>query len=403
MNFIAIDKKVFRPYLFFILLLFCFAEAKSQNLTPQQLTDDLEFLKHELPKKHKNLFAKISETTFNNKIAEIIQKIELLNNESFEIELYKLIKKIDDEHTRIEPIYKTVYPLSFDFFEEGIFVTSTDTTHSYLLYKKLDGIENSTIKEITENFEKIIKTDNQSYFDVYFQHFVNNPRILKGLDITQSDSIVNFILDNEKYQFLPVINENFTSKPISNLLKYSNNDNYWYKLINNSKILYFNYQVCSEQDGKPFEPFANELFSVIQNKKPQKIIIDLRNNSGGNSAILDPFLKKLSKSYLNKNGSLYVLIGKNTFSSALMNAVDLKRNYKSILVGQPTSGNVNHYGETRGFRLPNSKIIVGYSTKYWEIWKGYNGALRPDIEIKYSINNYKKNIDEAIEYVTNLK
>jgi C-terminal processing protease CtpA/Prc len=129
----------------------------------------------------------------------------------------------------------------------------------------------------------------------------------------------------------------------------------------------------------------------------------LRNNSGGNSAILNPFLEKLKKNYLNKKGSLYVLIGKNTFSSALMNAVDLKRNYKSILVGQTTSGNVNHYGETRGFRLPNSKIIVGYSTKYWEIWKGYNGALRPDIEIKYSLKNFKNNIDEAIEYVTNRK
>ena len=51
----------------------------------------------------------------------------------------------------------------------------------------------------------------------------------------------------------------------------------------------------------------------------------------------------------------------------------------------------------------SSKIIVGYSTKYWEIWKGYNGALRPDIEIKYSLKNFKNNIDEAIEYVTNRK
>src|SRR5690606_3093338 len=258
-------------------------------------------------------------------------------------------------------------------------------------------------KEITEKVKKIIKTDNQSYFDIYFQRFVNNPRVLKGLEITQSDSIANFILNNEKHPLLSVEKEKSSSKPTSDLLRYSNNDNYWYKLIDNSKILYFNYQDCSEQDDKPFEPFINELFSVIETKKPQKIIIDLRNNSGGNSAILDPFLKKLSKSYLNKNGSLYVLIGKNTFSSALMNAVDLKRNYKSILVGQPTSGNVNHYGETRGFRLPNSKIIVGYSTKYWEIWKGYNGALKPDIEVKYSIKNFKENIDEAIEYVKNLK
>jgi hypothetical protein len=402
MNFSIIDKKTILLYPF-LFLLFSFTEVKSQNLTPPQFVEDLEFLKSELPKNHKNLFAKISETKFNSRITEIEQKSKSLNNESFEIELYKLIKEIDDEHTRIEPIYKTVYPLNFDFFEEGLFVTNTDIINSNLLYKRLNGIENSTLKELTENFKKIIKTDNQSYFDVYFQHFVNNPRILKGLYITQSDSIANFVLDNKKYELSSVKKENLSSKPVSNLLRFISNDNYWYKLIGNDKILYFNYQNCSEQEDKPFELFNNELFNLIEAKKPQKIIIDLRNNSGGNSAILNPFLEKLKKNYLNKKGSLYVLIGKNTFSSALMNAVDLKRNYKSILVGQTTSGNVNHYGETRGFRLPNSKIIVGYSTKYWEIWKGYNGALRPDIEIKYSLKNFKNNIDEAIEYVTNRK
>lgn len=86
-----------------------------------------------------------------------------------------------------------------------------------------------------------------------------------------------------------------------------------------------------------------------------------------------------------------------------MNAVDLKRNYQSILIGESTSGNVNHYGETRGFQLPNSKITIGYSTRYWETWKGYKGPLTPDIEIKYSMINFKENIDEAIEYVTSQK
>ena len=45
-------------------------------------------------------------------------------------------------------------------------------------------------------------------------------------------------------------------------------------------------------------------------QKPEKLIIDLRNNSGGNSAILKPFLEKLKTNYLNKKGSLYILIGK---------------------------------------------------------------------------------------------
>lgn len=396
---LAIKYSTLKCFILLISLFFIVVKVNGQKLTSKHYIEDLQFLKRELPKRHKNLFAKTSKEIFNDRVEKIKQKSKFLNNESFEIELYKLIKEIDDEHTRIEPIYKTIFPIKFDFFKEGIFVTGTNATNSNLLHKKLNGIGNSTLKEITKKIESIVKTDNQSYFKVYFQNVINNPRMLKGLNISKSNLNSNFNLDSVNYEIFSVQKENLSLKPTSKLLRYSNSDNYWYKLIDNGKTLYFNYQDCSEQTEKPFEYFSSQLFKFIESKKPKKIIVDLRNNGGGNSAILNPFLEKLQKSYLNRKGSLFVLIGKKTFSSALMNAVDLKRNYKSIFIGQSTSGNVNHYGETRGFRLPNSRIIVGYSTKYWEIWKGYDGALTPDVKVEYSIKKFKNNADEAIEYV----
>ncbi|WP_449438619.1 S41 family peptidase [Pedobacter steynii] len=110
-------------------------------------------------------------------------------------------------------------------------------------------------------------------------------------------------------------------------------------------------------------------------------------------------MEKLSASYLNKKGKFYVLIGRHTFSSAVMNAVRIKRNTNAILIGQPTSGNINGYGEVRGFELPKSKIIVAYSTKYWENWKGKKGPLKPDTSVEYSIKNYVEGKDEALSQV----
>jgi hypothetical protein len=96
---------------------------------------------------------------------------------------------------------------------------------------------------------------------------------------------------------------------------------------------------------------------------------------------------------------LFVLIGKQTFSSAIMNAVDLKRNTQATLVGEPTSGSINHYGEVRGFHLPHSRIIIGYSTRYWENWPGHDGPLLPDVVIGYSKKNSMRGIDEALRYI----
>ncbi|WP_459211509.1 S41 family peptidase [Aquimarina rhabdastrellae] len=385
-----------------ILLFFYFSNVHCQSLSQVQIIEDLDFLKKELPTRHKNLFAKISEQDFYKKIEDIKEKSKILNDESFEIELYKLTKSIGDEHTKLEPSYENVFPLQFDFFKEGIFVTNTDAINAHLRYKKLNGINKNTSRGIIKKMKTIIKDDNQSYFDVYTQFFIKNPRILKGLDIIASNQEANFILDNTTYLISSLHKKNLLLQSTVQILRDSRNDNYWYDFIADNKILYFNYQSCAEKKNTPFKLFNDQLFSDIKKKKPQKIIIDLRNNSGGNSAILDPFLNKLRTTYLNEKDKLYVLIGRHTFSSALMNAVNLKRNFNATLIGEATSGNVNHYGETRGFRLPNSRILIGYSTKYWENWKGYNGPLLPDVEVEYSIHNYRKNIDEAIEYIKKL-
>lgn len=392
-----------RIIIFFLFFLSLCSELFAQNLTAKQYIEDLEYLKTELPKGHKNLFAKITEKEFFDEISVIQNKAETLNNEKFIIELFKLTKKINDEHTRIEPPFQLTFPIEFDFFKEGIFVTETDFIRKNLLYKKLNKIENAKTKNILNSVRQLIKDDNSSYFQIYFQKFINNPEILNGLNITDNVIKAEYTIGNQKTEINSVPIKSYHPIQYSKLLRNSNKDFYWFQPIDNGEIIYFNYQNCQLQIDKPFDEFNNELFEFINKNKPKKIIIDLRKNSGGNSAILKPFLDKLKDSYLNKKGNLFILIGKQTFSSALMNAVTLKREYNSVLLGEKTSGNINHFGETRGFRLPNSKIIIGYSTKYWELWKGYEGALNPDFKVDYSVKNYKKNIDEAIEYVKSWK
>lgn len=381
---------------FLLLAVLTSTPSKGQEMTTLQYVEDIEFFGHELTQRHKNLFAKINKEDFLNKLSQV--KEQSLTKQSFVIALLKLIKEIGDEHTMIfESNYPKAYPIRFDIFKEGIFVVAADQSNPELLYQQLDGIEDHATDQIIKALTTLIKEGNPSYYDVYLTRMLANPTILNGIGISRSDLKTDFILAGKRHTCYP--DEPQRAKIQAPLLRYSNNDNYWYSLIDNQQTLYFNYQNCSEQVGKPFEAFSQQLFQEVETGRPKRIIIDLRNNSGGNSAILQPFLEKLKESSLNTKGALYVLIGKNTFSSALMNAVDLKRNYNSILVGEFTSGSVNHYGEIRGFQLPHSKLEIGYSTRYWEVWKGYEGGLKPDHPIVYSIHNFKAGKDEAIDYV----
>lgn len=394
---------------FLVVILFLIVnDCFSQHLTKKEVLEDLSYYRDTLPVKHKNLYNKISKAEFERKVSMVAAEADSLDYETFMIALFKLNVSIGDEHTRIEPRFTQFLPVKFEMFEDGIFVTGIDPQKSNYLLFKLMAINGHPIDEINRKFKEVIKSDNKSYFEIYRQQFLNNPAFLKGLGILTSDRSAAFTLQNSNRENFEVtlnaVNKDSLKLALSSqyrtMLPYKEGDKaYWYECDTARKIIYFNFARCDEDDNRPFAPFSNELFSKIESAQPDKIIVDLRFNSGGNSGVLRPFLDSIQHSYLNKKGHLFVLIGKSTFSSALMNAIDFKRNTHAILVGQMTSGNINHYGEVRGFRLPNSKMVIGYSTRYWENWKGKKGALMPDKAITYHSENFITDKDEALEYI----
>ncbi|WP_316802812.1 S41 family peptidase [Pedobacter nototheniae] len=392
----------------FIFLLFFISPAFSQTPSASDFLSDLEYLKDTLPQKHKNLFLKINKSDFENKINNIKLQVNELNYETFTAELFKLIVSIGDEHTRIEPPYTKILPVQFDIFKKGIYVVGIDSAHANQLTFELTRINGQPIKSIIGRFKQVIQSENKSYFEVWLLNFLNNPAFLKGLGILNSNEEAQYTFKNANGKETEVIlksvlktnNKKIELANASNTTySMGNQDNYWFKYNKAKGTLYFNYSRCQEDKNNPFSKFNESLFKEIETNHPNKIVLDLRTNSGGNSGVLSPFIDTIKTSYLNKKGKLFVLIGKRTFSSALMNAIELKRNTNAELIGESTSGNINHYGEVRGFTLPKTKIVVGYSTKYWENWKGKKGPLLPDVKINYLIENFIQGKDEAMEYV----
>ncbi|MCJ0743132.1 S41 family peptidase [Pedobacter montanisoli] len=397
-------KKIIVLIFFTLIAHFGFA----QSLSKADFIEDLEFLKKTLPIKHTNLFAKITQANFKTKVDAVISKAGALDYETFTTELFKLMVSIGDEHTFVEPKFTKILPIQFELFKEGLFVTGIDEANSDLLQAKLIAINNQSTANVISLFKEIIQSENQSYFDDHLLHYINNPAFLKGLGIINSDDEAEFTLIDKnnkqvKIKLAAIKGNDITDIKLAfaqvNLLSKKEKGNYWFNYDPDRKVLYFNYNKCQEEQDVPFSKFNDELFAFITQHKPEKIILDLRYNNGGNSGVLTPFIEKIKDSYFNQKGKFFVLIGKKTFSSAVMNAVDLKRNTNAFFIGEPTSGNINHYGEVRGFSLPKTKIVIAYSTRYWETWKGKKGPLKPDVDVKYSIKNFIEGKDEALMQV----
>jgi hypothetical protein len=241
--------------------------------------------------------------------------------------------------------------------------------------------------------------------------FLSSPLLLHGFGIIKSRDTMILTLSNnhksiEKFTVLSCrfnkvdFNKKFTK---STFHPEKRNQAYWYDYDTVHHALYFEYARCVNDPKKPFFSFRNEMIDVIEKNKPAKLIINLRNNPGGNSSVIIPFLEYLAHSYLNVKGKIYVLIGRRTFSSGILNAAYLKKMTEAILVGEETGDNVNHFGEVKHAELPNSHLHYYYSTKYFEKYKDLTGPLHPDVVIPVRYENNVKGFDQTLDYAINAK
>lgn len=189
---------------------------------------------------------------------------------------------------------------------------------------------------------------------------------------------------------------------------------------------------------KAYGMTADSLFNLAKKDGVKNVIIDVSKNSGGNSALGNFLVKQFytgdcltyqmrwrrSEAYLNtitgwglKNpdyeklkpgeilpygpdtswiegvkdpykGKVYIMIGKGTFSSAIMFATIIKDNKIAQLIGQePGDGHPTHFGELYGVNLPNTKLAVRFGVKEWirPLGKTAGNRLLPDIEMPSGI------------------
>jgi len=145
--------------------------------------------------------------------------------------------------------------------------------------------------------------------------------------------------------------------------------------------------------------------SEVKDKNPEKLVMDLRQNSGGDFSqgltyLIDP-IRDLSK--INRRGHLFVLIGTSTFSAAMSNAAQFRQRTAALLVGEPIGERPNSYQEAREIRLPNSKLLVRYSTQYYKFAEGDENIIRPERQVVPTWEDYKVGRDPVLDWVLQYK
>ena len=154
-----------------------------------------------------------------------------------------------------------------------------------------------------------------------------------------------------------------------------------------------NPKVIAETVATPLE----EAINGVENMMYMKSV-------AGSDGVLVPILM-LVPGLVEEGVKVYGLVGEATYSSAIINAVELV-DAGGVLAGSPTSGSVNHFGSTGSFTLSNSGIRVSCSSKYIDLGtllEAGPGAqvepLVPTVLVEQTLDGYLAGRDTLVDWL----
>jgi hypothetical protein len=159
--------------------------------------------------------------------------------------------------------------------------------------------------------------------------------------------------------------------------------------------LLFQYNKCTNKDhsGEELSEFKRKLLEAAGSVS--SIVVDLRENRGGNTGIMADLFEKFPE---DKN--TYIAMGRDTFSSAMHHLLYLRNKRDAVLIGENAGQRPNRFGDHKEIILPNSKVKVSCSYKYFELLPGQDiDVIEPDIRIPVTIEDYRNNTDPLNQWI----
>jgi hypothetical protein len=170
---------------------------------------------------------------------------------------------------------------------------------------------------------------------------------------------------------------------------------YWLRILPGDRAVYLKYNLCLP--GDQFQQLAATALALLRAHRGYRLIIDLRNNPGGDSEPFQALVNGIrTDPAINRPGRIFGLINPWTNSSATVDASDLSQQTHALLVGQEVRDPIDEFGNSYGdLKLPGSPLSVMYTTAVVNGSKARLGV--PDIGVAPTLHDWLAGIDPVLE------
>jgi hypothetical protein len=350
---------------------------------------DVRYLGTQLPRLHVDAFHATSQEEFERAIAGLDAAIPTLSDIEIVLEIVRIVASIGDAHTRAVPpssMALNLYPLRLRWLKDGLYVTGAAEAYQDAVGAKVVQVGDTPVEDVFDAAAPFVSHETETGLRDGVWLYLLCPDILQAMDILADTQLgrytferpdgTRFALDlravsADEYfsiaEILPAGEPLYRQRP---------DELYWFEYLADEQTVYFHYRRCQDMESQSFRDFVAGMFAFVDAHPVTRLVVDLRDNGGGDSEHIQPFFEALARRpTLDQAGRPFVLVGRGTYSSAMLNVVEFERQTNAIFVGEIPASVPNHYGEVASFVLPSSRIRIDYSTKYFPMTRLAAGEM----------------------------
>ena len=404
--------------------------AESVVTSPWQT--DLTFLRTKLVAIHPEPFRKVGRGRFDSEADRLNQTLAGATREQAIVGMMRLVAMLGDGHTSVLPGPQIragfhVLPLRFYLYGDDLVIDGADRAYAEALGGRLDAINGVPAHEVIRRVREVTPGDNPSTVNGRIPSYLVVPEVLAGLGIIPSASgpvpiTVHQGSNEHTIRVVPVPPSQDHAPPgittvysgdwvdrapaVRPLWLRNAARPYWFAYLAKDRALYLQYNICTSDPAESMPAFARRLQQEIVKRQPQRVVVDLRLNSGGegywNRSLIRALLRSAAAS---EKGTFFVLIGRQTFSAGNMMAIELEKYASVTFIGEPSGGRVQGFGNHEPVFLPNSGLGVMIATKFYQN-DGPNDdrpAIVPQVTALLTPEDYASGRDPALEAALRFK
>jgi hypothetical protein len=394
--------------------------AQARPSAPVTTADDVRELGRSIEQIHPEPFRSVSRQRFESEVDGLARRAPSLSRNELLVGLLRLIALLgprnghtglfpgDPSHTRENDLY----PLRLYDFADGLYVVDAADA---LVRSRLVAVDGTPVAKVFDLVEPLVPRDNDSNLRGLAPHFALTAEILDGLGITDGNSATFTFARPDGQQFDVPLTAFGASRYIAqftdplyghypSILPGAAKPLYlagsarpmWVRTLAGGKAVYMGYNSVRS----PSPSFLRRLGRLARAPSTKRVIVDVRLNGGGDNTTYGALTTLFGSRAVNKRGKLYLLTGRATFSAAANFAAELDRDTRAIIVGEPTGGGVETYGDTSAVVLPTTGWTVHIAARYHERKKGPRDrrlAVAPDLPVDLTSAQYFAGRDPVLE------